>query len=118
MIVWESCYTLFRIMHQGASSIRHLMADAGPDCLRAAVFYGVMLGAAAVPERIRRGSPSKLSVVLSADEVVQFLGAVPSLKSRAALTTAYAAGFRASEAAGQRIEDIDSARGVIHVLGT
>jgi len=37
-------------------------------------------------------------VVLSADEVVRFLEAVPSLKSRAALTTAYAAGLRASEA--------------------
>jgi mRNA interferase YafQ len=30
-------------------------------------------------------------VVLSADEVVRFLEAVPSLKSRAALTTAYGA---------------------------
>jgi site-specific recombinase XerD len=54
-------------------------------------------------------------VVLSADEVVQFLEAVSSLKSRAALTTAYAAGLRASEVAGLRIEDIDSARGVIQV---
>ncbi|MET4348885.1 site-specific integrase [Bradyrhizobium sp. RT9a] len=40
---------------------------------------------------------------------------VSSLKSRAALTTAYAAGLRASEVAGLRIEDIDSARGVIQV---
>jgi integrase len=47
--------------------------------------------------------------------VVQFLEAVSSLKSRAALTTAYAAGLRASEVAGLRIEDIDSARGVIQV---
>ncbi|MDA9391720.1 hypothetical protein WN73_13960 [Bradyrhizobium sp. CCBAU 45394] len=37
-------------------------------------------------------------------------------KSRAALTTAYAAGLRASEVAGLRIEDIDSARGVIQVV--
>jgi integrase/recombinase XerD len=43
------------------------------------------------------------------------LEAVSSLKSRAALTTAYAAGLRASEVAGLRIEDIDSARGVIQV---
>jgi len=35
--------------------------------------------------------------VLSADEVVQFLEAVSSLKSRAALTTAYAAGLRAGD---------------------
>ena len=62
-----------------------------------------------------RGEPLKLPVVLSADEVVQFLEAVSSLKSRAALTTAYAAGLRASKVAGLRIEDIDSARGVIQV---
>jgi integrase len=38
-------------------------------------------------------------LVLSADEVVRFLEAVPSLKCRAALTTAYAAGLCASEVA-------------------
>jgi integrase/recombinase XerD len=53
--------------------------------------------------------------VLSADEVVQFLEAVSSLKNRAALTTAYAAGLRASEVAGLRVADIDSGRGVILV---
>ncbi len=52
-----------------------------------------------MPERIAHArEPQKLPVVLSADEVVRFLEAVPSLKSRAALTTAYAAGLRASEA--------------------
>jgi len=44
--------------------------------------------------------PRKLPVVLSADEVVLFLESVSSLKSRAALTTAYAAGLRASELRG------------------
>ncbi|OSI22267.1 tyrosine-type recombinase/integrase [Bradyrhizobium canariense] len=80
------------------------------------VFYGVTLGEALIPERIPYArEPRKLPVVLSADEVVQFLEAVSSLKSRAALTTAYAAGPRASEVAGLRIEDIDSTRGVIQV---
>ena len=79
-------------------------------------FYGVTLGEATVPERIPYArEPRKLPVVLSADEVVQFLEAVSSLKSRAALTTAYAAGLRASEVAGLRVEDIDSSRGVILV---
>ena len=55
----------------------------------------------------------KLPVVLSADEVVRFLESVSSLKSRAALTTAYAAGLRASEVASLRVADIDSTRGVI-----
>ena len=79
-------------------------------------FYGVTLGEAEVPERIPYArEPRKLPVVLSADEVVLFLESVSSLKSRAALTTAYAAGLRASEVAGLRVADIDSARGVILV---
>ena len=53
--------------------------------------------------------------MLSADEVVRFLEAVSSLKSRAALTTAYAAGLRVSEVAGLKIADIDSGRMVIRI---
>lgn len=79
-------------------------------------FYGVTLGEATIPERIPYArTPRKLPVILSADEVVRFLEAVSSLKCRAALTTAYAAGLRASEVAGLMIADIDSARGVIRV---
>ncbi len=79
-------------------------------------FYGVTLGHGEIPERIAYArSPRTLPVVLSADEVVRFLEAVPSLKTRTALTTAYAAGLRASEAVGLRVGDIDSARGVIRV---
>lgn len=79
-------------------------------------FYGVTLNEPTVPERIPYArTPRKLPVVLSADEVVCFLEAVAGLKSRAALTTAYAAGLRASEVAGLLVEDIDSSRSVIHV---
>src|SRR3984893_2397600 len=47
-------------------------------------FYGVTLGEAFIPERIPYArEPRKLPVVLSPDEVVQFLEAVSSLKSRA-----------------------------------
>ena len=65
-------------------------------------FYGVTLGEADVPERIPYArEPRKLPVVLSADEVVLFLESVSSLKSRAALTTAYARGAQgSSEVAG------------------
>ena len=78
--------------------------------------YGVTLKQADLPERIPYArTPCKLPVVLDADEVVCFLEAVPSLKARAALTTAYAAGLRASEAAGIKIADIDSSRMVIRV---
>jgi site-specific recombinase XerD len=79
-------------------------------------FYGVTLGQADVPERIAYArEPRKLPVVLSADEVVQFLEAIPSLKNRTALTTAYAAGLRASEAVHLKVGDIDSSRMVIRV---
>jgi integrase/recombinase XerD len=78
--------------------------------------YGVTLKQGELPERIPYArTPRKLPVVLSADEVVRFLEAVPSLKTRAALTTAYAAGLRASEAASIKIADIDSSRMVIRV---
>jgi integrase/recombinase XerD len=58
-------------------------------------FYGVTLGEALIPEPIPEARlPSKLPVVLDADELVRFLEAVPSLKTRVALTMAYAAGLR------------------------
>ena len=79
-------------------------------------FYGVTLDHGEIPERIPYArEPSKLPVVLSADEVVTFLEAVPSLKARTALTTAYAAGLRASEAVGLKVGQIDSGRMVIRV---
>ena len=79
-------------------------------------FYGVTLGHDAVPERIAYArKPRNLPVVLSTDEVVRFLEAVPSLKSRTALTTVYAAGLRVSEVALLKVADIDSQRMVIRV---
>ena len=79
-------------------------------------FYGVTLGQATIPERIAYArEPQKLPVVLSANEVARFLEAIPSLKSRIALTTVYAAGLRVSEAVMLKIADIDSGRLVIRV---
>jgi integrase len=52
---------------------------------------------------------------MNANEVVRFLEAVPSLKTRAALTTAYAAGLRASEAVALKVANIDSGRMVVRV---
>jgi integrase/recombinase XerD len=78
--------------------------------------YGVTLGHDVVPERIAYArEPRKLTVVLSADEVVQLLEAVPRLKSRIALATVYAAGLRASEVVLLKSTDIDSQRMIIRV---
>ena len=52
-------------------------------------FFGVTLGRSELPERIPYArQPRRLPVVLSADEVVRFLEAVPGVRNRAALTTA------------------------------
>jgi integrase/recombinase XerD len=78
--------------------------------------YGVTLARAEMPERIAYArEPRKLPVVLSAEEVVHFLEAVPGLKSRAALTTAYAAGLRVSEVVALKNRDIESKRMVIRI---
>jgi len=59
--------------------------------------------------------PQKLPVVLSPEEVLQFLGSVGSPKHRTILTTCYAAGRRISEAVCLKPTDIDSQRMVIRV---
>jgi integrase/recombinase XerD len=59
--------------------------------------------------------PQRLPVVLSPDEVLQFLECVPGPKHRAILTTCYAAGLRISEVIHLRPNDIDSHRMVIRV---
>jgi integrase/recombinase XerD len=59
--------------------------------------------------------PQTLPVVLSPEEVLQFLDCVGGTKHRAILTTCYAAGLRISEAVRLTVPDIDSARMVIRV---
>jgi integrase/recombinase XerD len=79
-------------------------------------FYGVTLGRTDLPELIPYArNPRKLPVVLSKEEVVRFLEAVPGLKSRIALTIAYAAGLRLSEAVALKPCDIDSQRMLIRI---
>ncbi|HWU64760.1 tyrosine-type recombinase/integrase [Rhizobium sp. F40D2] len=79
-------------------------------------FFGVTLGHGEIPERIAYArTPAKLPTILNGDEIVRFLEAVPSLRTRTALTTAYAAGLRASEAVHLKVRNIDGERGIIRV---
>jgi len=79
-------------------------------------FYGVTLGRTELLEKIPvPRKPRKLPVVLSYDEVVRFLEAVPGLKARVALTTAYAAGLRLSEVVALKLSNIDSQRMILQI---
>ena len=59
--------------------------------------------------------PQQLPIILSPEEVIQFLAAVTSAKHRAILTTCYAAGLRISEAVALMPPAIDSKRMVLRV---
>ena len=79
-------------------------------------FYGVTLGQVEAFERIVGGQkPDKLPLVLSAEEIARFLQAVPGMRNRIVLTTAYAAGLRVSEAVRLKVTSIDSRRMLIHI---
>jgi site-specific recombinase XerD len=59
---------------------------------------------------------SALPVVLSREEVSQFLACVRAMRYRAMICIAYGAGLRLREVTNLRVADIDSRRGVIHVV--
>jgi integrase/recombinase XerD len=59
--------------------------------------------------------PKTLPVILSPDEVGQFLSCVPRRNTRTVLTICYAAGLRISEAVALKPTDIDSRRMMIRV---
>jgi site-specific recombinase XerD len=78
--------------------------------------YGVTLGrseiAGAIPwPRV----PVTLPDVLSGTEVEALLEAIPSVRLRAVVLTAYGAGLRISEVCTLSIHDIDSKRRLIHI---
>jgi integrase len=64
---------------------------------------------------IRPGREKKLPVVLSRDEVVRILHKIELLRYRVCLSTIYSCGLRLSEGINLKIEDIDSARGYLHI---
>ena len=98
-----------------------LMKGVGAETLKMNVaglkfLYGVTLERPDVTERIpwpkvARRKPD----ILSGTEVETVLRAVAGVAPAVALTAAYGAGLRISEACRLRVEDIDGKRGLIHV---
>ena len=104
-------YLLFLIQEKNASWSYY-----GQAICALRFLYRVTLGKDWVVEGVaspRKGQ--KLPVVLSPDEVTQFFEGITSLKHRAILMTAYAAGLRISEVVGLRVADIDSRRMTIRI---
>ena len=64
---------------------------------------------------IRPGREKKLPVVLSRTEVRSILSNMELLRYRVCLTTIYSCGLRLSEGTHLKVENIDSARGFLHV---
>lgn len=60
-------------------------------------------------------APQRVPVTLSPEEVSRLLAAVPSVRERAAMEIAYAAGLRLSEVLHLKLTDIDSARMILRV---
>ena len=79
-------------------------------------FYGVTLGRSDANEQIVAArEPQRLRVVLSGEEIARFLEAVPGLRNRVALTTAYGAGLRVGEVVRLTAAAIDSSRMLIRI---
>ncbi|MBV8128355.1 MAG: site-specific integrase [Planctomycetaceae bacterium] len=96
---------------------RHVSGNVHKQARLALQFFDrVTLGRdGVVADLARPKALKKLPVVLSQEEMARFLDALHNPKHRALLMTAYAAGLRLSEVARLRVEDIDTARMVIHV---
>jgi integrase/recombinase XerD len=101
----------------------HLVEDCklAPSSISIAVsalrfLYKVTLKRPWAPDEIPMPKkPFKLPVILSPEEVMRFLEAVDSMKHRALLMAAYAAGLRVSEATHLKVTDIDSQRMMLRV---
>jgi len=121
-----------------AKHFRRSPAEMGADEVRAWVDH--IRGSGVSPQRIRQhmaalkflytktlykpqtvsflswpSDPPRLPTVLAAEEVERLLAALERPKYRVFFTTVYATGLRVLEAARLRTDDIDAARGVIHI---
>jgi len=93
----------------------------GPNGLRGYIaalkyLYGEVLGRAEVTAWIPwPKKPKRLPTILTQDEVARLILFAGSPRTRAMIMAGYGAGLRASEVRHLRVQDVDSARGVLWV---
>lgn len=101
-------------LHQTRTGVRPPSINSSVAALR--FFFTVTLDR---PEMARHltfvREPRKMPAVLSPEEVARLLEAAPGPKYKAALSAAYAAGLRVSEAVALKVSDIDSERLLLRI---
>jgi integrase/recombinase XerD len=91
-------------------------ARSGPGwVLKLGNFQPPLLGRIEPAPTVAAREPQRLPEVLSGEEIVRFLEAVPGLRNRVALTTAYGAGLRVGEVVRLQPAAIDSSRMLIRI---
>jgi len=116
------CTDILEVQPVGRTA--EVTAELGDRVGRTSTRWYVPCGSSTVPrwgradalERtVAAREPQRLTVVLSSDEIVRFLEAVPGLRNRVALTTAYGAGLRVGEVARLEPAAIDSSGMLIRI---
>jgi len=101
-------------LHQTETGVRPPTVNGSVAALR--FFFTVTLDR---PEMARHltfvREPRRVPIVMSAEEVARFLEAAPGPKWKAALSAAYGAGLRVSEAVALKVSDIDSQRMLLRI---
>jgi integrase/recombinase XerD len=101
-------------LHQAETGVRPPTINGSVAALR--YFFTVTLDR---PEMARHltfvREPRRVPIVMSPEEVVRFLEAEPGPKWKAALSAAYAAGLRVSEAVALKVNDVDSQRMLLRI---
>ena len=104
-------YQLFLVKHRGVK-----WSSFNSDVCAIRFFYRNVLGVDWDIEKIPYQKCGRnLPEVLSKDEVIALLDALPNLKHRAILTTLYSGGLRVGEALRLRLRNVDSGRMMIRI---
>lgn len=101
-------------IHQAESGCGKPSVNASVAALK--FFFTMTVDRPELARRLTRARyPRKLPDVLSPEEVARLLDAAPSLKLKAAMSTAYAAGLRVAEVVSLKIADVDSGRMTLRI---
>ena len=101
-------------LHQRQSGVQPSSMNSAVSALR--FFFGTTLDRPDMERHLTFvREPRKIPVILSAEEIARLLEAAPGPKYKAALSAAYSAGLRVSEAVALKVADVDSKRMLLRI---